>query len=136
MRKIRQRQQAKKRCGVAAVEFAVCLPVLVILVFGSIEASSYIFLKQSLAVSAYEASREAVRAGSTSASAIKRAEKILESRSVESAAVRIVSGESAKTRRGQEVIVEVSAPTGVNSPLLGRFLSNRIITSRVVMLKQ
>lgn len=132
---IRPKRSLKRR-GVAAVEFAVCLPVLVILVFGSIEASSFIFLKQSLAVAAYEATREAVRPGSDSTQAIAQAQNILSTRQVQDATVNVVSGEPAAAQRGQEVIVEVSAPTATNSPLLGQFLTNRVLTSRVVMLKE
>ena len=120
----------------AAVEMAVCMPMLVILVFGSIEASSFIFLKQSLSVAAYEATREAARDGATSASAIAQAENILNARNVQGASVAIVVDEVLNIPRGEEVIVEVSAPTEQNSPLLGRFLTNRTLTSRVVMLKE
>ncbi len=136
MRKLSPNRQAKKRSGVAAVEMAVCMPMLVILVFGSIEASSFIFLKQSLSVAAYEATREAARDGATSASAIAQAENILNARNVQGASVAIVVDEVLNIPRGEEVIVEVSAPTEQNSPLLGRFLTNRTLTSRVVMLKE
>ena len=52
---------APSRSGVAAVEFAVCLPVLVVLILGSIECCSMIFLRQSLAIVAYEGLRVAVK---------------------------------------------------------------------------
>ena len=48
------KRHRRTRRAVAAVEFAVCLPVIIMLVFGAIEASSFIFLKQSLNVAAYE----------------------------------------------------------------------------------
>ena len=54
------------RRAVATVELAVCLPVLALLVLGSIEAASFIFLKQTLQVAAYEGSVRAGRARSTS----------------------------------------------------------------------
>ncbi|NND98378.1 MAG: pilus assembly protein [Pirellulaceae bacterium] len=129
-------RQARSRRGVAAVEFAVCLPVLVLLVFGSIEASSFIFLKQSLNVAAYECTREAIRSGSTSQSAIDQAENILLARDVQGFDVNILNGEVSGVDRGDEVIVEISAPTETNSPLLGRFLTNRTLTARVVMVKE
>jgi Flp pilus assembly protein TadG len=53
------------RRGVAAAEFAVCLPVLVLVVFASIEACSMIFLKESLTVAAYEGSRVALQSAAT-----------------------------------------------------------------------
>ncbi len=46
----RTRLQQRRRRGVAATEFAVCLPIIVLLVLGTIEACSLIFLKQTLAI--------------------------------------------------------------------------------------
>ena len=45
--------------GVAAVEFAICLPILIVLVFGSIEFGLMFYNKQVIT----NASREGVRAG-------------------------------------------------------------------------
>lgn len=126
----------RRRRGVAAVEFAVCLPVLILLVFGSIEASSFIFLKQSLNVAAYEAAREAIRTGADNASATARATNLLQSRNVRDFAVTFPNGESGVALRGEEIIVDVSAPTQPNSPLAGQFITNRLITSRIVMVKE
>ena len=131
-----KRGSARKRSGVAAVELAVCLPMIVLLVFGSIEASSFIFLKQGLAVAAYETTREAIRVNSNNGRAIGVGQNILNARQVQGASVSILTGDVTGLESGQEVIVEVSAPTSVNSPLLGAFIPNRILTSRVVMLKE
>jgi len=128
--------RSRRRRGVAAVEFAVCLPVIVLLVFGSIEASSFIFLKQSLSVAAYEGIREAIREGATSAQAIQSAENILNAREVRDFTVSLSGGEVRSARRGQEIVIEVSAPTATNSPLAGGFVANRTLTARVVMVKE
>lgn len=131
-----RRCKTKRRRGAAAVEFAVCLPVLTLMVFGSIEASTMMFLKQTLNVAAYEASREAVRDGRGNGSATTRARTILEAREVKEFTIRFPAGESFNAKRGDEIIVEVSAPSGPNSPLLGEFISDRVLISRVVMVKQ
>lgn len=133
---VTRRRQADRRRGVAAVEFAVCLPVLVLLVFGSIEASSFIFLKQSLNVAAYEGVRDATRLTSNNDQARSRAENILVSRSVSNFTVSFPNGESANLDRGDEIVIEVSAPTETNSPLLGQFVPNQLLTARVVMTKE
>ncbi|WP_182870407.1 TadE/TadG family type IV pilus assembly protein [Rhodopirellula sp. JC639] len=130
-----RRRRGRKRGGVAAVEFAVCLPVIVLLVFGSIEASSFIFLKQSLSVACYEGIREAAKPGSTESQADARALAILESRGVNDFEIRFPSGVE-NLQRGDQVICEVSAPTQTNSPIAGEFVSNRNLTARVVMLKE
>ncbi len=132
----RKKHRHPNRRGVAAVEFAVCLPVLVLLVFGSIEASSFIFLKQSLNVAAYEGIREAVRSGSNNANGDARAVNILTSRNVNDFGVSFPSGEASSLPRGTEVVIEVTAPTLTNSPLAGQFIPNRLVTARVVMLKE
>ena len=131
----RQRRRAP-RSGVAAVEFAVCLPVIVLLVFGAIEASSFIFLKQSLNVAAYEGIRESIRLDSNNANGVDRAENILNSRNVADFNITFPSGESADVERGDEIVIEVSAPTSSNSPLAGQFVTNRVLTARIVMVKE
>ncbi len=128
-------RRPRKR-GAATVELAVCLPVLVLLVFGSIEASSFVFLKQSLQVAAYEGVREAVRSGQTANAATLRAQNILDSRQVRNASIRFPSVSPDDATRGQQVVVEVSAPTSTNSPLAGQWVPNRTLTARVVMLKE
>ena len=138
---IRLRLKHADRCrharrAVAAVEFAVCLPVILILVFGSIEASSFIFLKQSLHIAAYEGARQAVRIESDNEDATQSVQNILASRNVRDFSVTFPNGEAGKANRGDEIVVEVSAPTNTNSPLAGQFVSNRILTARVVMVKE
>ncbi len=127
---------AVKRKGAATVELAVCLPVLALLVFGSIEAASFIFLKQSLQVAAYEGVREAIRSDTTDALAVGRARAILDSRVVRDASIRFPVGSVDSIARGQQVVIEVSAPTRTNSPLAGQWVANRTLTARVVMLKE
>jgi hypothetical protein len=126
----------RDRRGVAALEFAVCLPVLVLLVLGSIEASSFIFLKQSLNVAAYEGIREAIRLDGDNAGGDARAVNILTSRNVRDFDVSFPSGETSRLPRGRDVVIEVSAPTITNSPLAGQFIPNRIVTARIVMVKE
>ena len=133
------RSSARKsphRRGVAAVELAVCLPVIILLVFGAIEASSFIFLKQSLNVAAYEGIRESIRLDSNNANGADRAENILNSRNVADFTIAFPNGESSDASRGDEIVIEVSAPTASNSPLAGQFVTNRVLTARVVMVKE
>jgi hypothetical protein len=138
MRVISSRRKGPRsgRTGVAAVEFAVCLPVIILLVFGAIEASSFIFLKQSLNVAAYEGIREAIRIDSSNSHGINRVQNILDSRHVKDFEIVFPSGESSTASRGDEIVIEVSAPTSSNSPLAGQFITNRILTARVVMVKE
>lgn len=130
------RRVAGRRRAAAAVEFAVCLPVLMLLVFGSIEAASFIFLKQSLHVAAYEGGRQAARNTSTTAGSVAATEAILQSRQIRDATIRFPQGNIAAIARGSQVVIEVTAPTNSNSPLAGQFVNNRTLTARVVMVKE
>lgn len=136
LKKRHSRRNRHANRAVAAVEFAVCLPVILILVFGAIEASSFIFLKQSLHVAAYEGARLAVRIGSNNEDATQSVQNLLSSRNVRDFSVHFPNGEAGDANRGDEIVVEVSAPTNTNSPLAGQFVSNRILTARVVMVKE
>jgi Flp pilus assembly protein TadG len=127
---------AMKRRAVASAELAVCLPVMVLLVFGSIEATCFIFLQQSLQVAAYEGARDACRIDATHEAATARARNILDSRDVQGASIQFHANDIGKLSRGEPVIVEVTAPTRKNSPLAGQWIANRDLRARVYMLKE
>lgn len=125
-----------RRRAVAATEFAVCLPVIVLLLMGSLETTSLIFLKQSLHVAAYEAARAGCRIDANHSEATHKAQQILDSRQVHSPTIEFSAADVALVPRGEPVLVEVSAPTSANSPLSGQWLPNRVLTARVYMLKE
>jgi Flp pilus assembly protein TadG len=129
-------RRVSKRRGVAAVEFAILLPVVTLLVFGAIEASSFIFLKQALQVAAYEGIREAVRTSGTAADARVQAEAILASRQIRDAVIQFTAADPTTAQRGQSVVIEITAPTRSNSPLAGRWINNRTLSARLLMLKE
>ena len=129
-------QKKQRRSGVAATEFAVCLPLIILLVFGSIEATSYIFLKQTLNIAAYEGIRESIKVGSDNASGASRAENILRSRDVQGYEIMFPNGPSEETERGDAVVLEIRASAAENSPLVGQFINDRQVVARVVMVKE
>jgi len=130
------KRKSQRRSGVAATEFAVCLPLIILLVFGSIEATSYIFLKQTLNIAAYEGIRESIKVGSDNARGASRAENILRSRDVQGYEIVFPNGQSKETERGDTVVLEIRASAAENSPLVGRFINDRQIVARVVMVKE
>lgn len=118
------------------VEFAVCLPVIMVLLLGSMEATSAIFVRQALATSAYEGIREATKAGSSSADAIARARRVLEVRGIRAANIRLTPAEVYGIPRGSNVVIEVSAAYASNSPFFGNVIADRTTTVRTVMSKE
>ncbi len=126
----------KQRRGAAIVEFAVCLPILMLLILGSIEATSAIFLRQALTTSAYEGIREAVRTSSTTAQATNRAQAVLTARRVNGSRILFMPADTETAARGSNVVIEISAPLGANSPFMGRVIADRVNTVRTVMIKE
>lgn len=128
-------QNWRRRRGVAAAEFAVCLPMLVLALLGMIECCSMVFLKQSLAVAAYEGAHTALQPGATSADVRAVCTQILRDRRVQSADIQITPNLES-TDEGQYLTVAISAPTRPNSVLPAPLLRGRTLTSRATMMKE
>jgi Flp pilus assembly protein TadG len=125
-------EKQRNRRGVAAVEFAICVPVLVLLVLGSIEVTNAIFLRQSLHVAAFEAAKELTNNDGTFASATARAQNILDARSIRGAVIRFTPSASSGLVRGATVRVNIQARLSGSSPIR-RIIGDRNIVVDVVM---
>ena len=80
----RQRQHADhRRVGAAVVELTFVLPVLMILVFGSIELCQRLYVKQSSLIAAYEGCRLATRQNSTTAEVITQVQTLLDQQGID-----------------------------------------------------
>lgn len=126
----------KSRRGVAAAEFAVCLPVMVLLVLGMIETCSMVFLKQSLSVAAYEGAHVAVKPGATSAEVRATCEGILRDRRVNDATVQVTPNDIPSTPQGDYMEVRITAPSNRNSVLPLRFFRGATIDAAAVVMKE
>ena len=75
------------RLGAAVAELAICLPLLVLLVFASIEACSMIFLDHGLSIASYEGVRAAINYDGTNADVTARCNEIISQREIADATV-------------------------------------------------
>jgi len=124
----------RRRLGVAAAELAVCLPIVVLLVVGTIEACSMVFLKQSLAVAAYEGARTAIIPGATKAQVETACKQILADRNVSGGQVTVKPSNIDALNPGDFVDVTVSAPCNTNSVVPNNFYRGRTLTSTASMM--
>jgi Flp pilus assembly protein TadG len=127
---------APRHAGMAVVEFAVCLPILVLVVFGSIEACNAIYLKQAATASAYEAVRVATGTGGTQVAGRTRGEEILAARSIQNATLTFTPADEALWNRGTPVSVQVSVPATNNLGGISMFFHGKNMQSAIVMVKQ
>lgn len=126
----------QRRSGVAAVEFAVCLPVFVLLLLGLLETCAVIFLKQSLAISAYEGAHRAVKAGASNSAVQTACDQVLTDRRINGGTVQFVPADLTTVPKGQYFEIRVSAPTANNSLLASRIFRGMTMVSSAKMLKE
>lgn len=124
------------RAGTATVEMAVCLPLLMLLGFGSIETANAIFLKQVVSQVAYEGARAAALPGATEADILKRCNDFLGVRRIKGATVSVSPTKvSDKTASGTAIEVTVTAPASANSISPEWFFKNSKMSKKVVMVR-
>ena len=134
----RSKRPTKTR-GAAVVELAICLPVLFFIVFGSIEASHTVFLKQALREASYHGASVAIRPGSSETDVTTATLTVLTARGIQatSATAEGISGASFDTlKRGDLFRVTADADIGPNRLLPTLFVKFTNIESSTVGRKQ
>ncbi len=124
------------RRGVAVTELAVCLPILVLIVFATLETCSNIYLKQTLSVAAYEGARVALINGATAVNVDTQCQQILNDRGVTNATIQITPANFEAMPVGTFVAVYVSAPCRDNLVTPVVIFSPAEMSARVEMMKE
>jgi Flp pilus assembly protein TadG len=124
-----------RRSGVAALEAAISIPLLVTIVFGAIELSNAIFLKQSLNIAAYEAAKVVTRPGLNETLARARCGEIMNIRNITDFSLEFSPIVTPQTPRGTAVTVTLTAPVSNLSYGPLRFMAGTELTTSVVMVR-
>ena len=132
----RKRSVLSSRRGAAATEAAACLPVLLLIVLGAIQASSMIFVRQAITAAAYEGVRTAVAANATSADAEAACQHVLDERSIVDTTITVDPVDLVNAPRGQYVTVTVTAPSKSNTFLHGWYFGSTTVEGQAVMMKE
>lgn len=104
-------RRSKTRAGAAAVEFALVVPIFLLLVFGIIEFGRAIMVQQILVNASREGARQAVLDGATSADVVNTVSDYLRGSSVDTGQDNItVSPDPTGVRSREEITVSVSVP--------------------------
>ncbi len=106
----RSTRKKDRRKGTATIELAVCLPLLVTIVFGSIQTCRWVHMRESLHVAAYEAGRAVTRQDVTAQEGERRAMELLRARGVENATVQFVPPKVDVLPSGTEIWISITAP--------------------------
>lgn len=128
----------QSRRGAAVVELAVCIPVLFVVLFASIEACNITFLKQQLVEAAYEGALIGSQDRTTESELKQRVETVLAARNIAGATVTVTGNGSAfdLLAPGERFAVEVDAsiPDNVIGPVV--FATHPSVVAEVVGHKQ
>ena len=125
-----------RRKGVATVELAVCLPILMLILLAALQAADLIFLKQTVQVASYEAARAAIKRRGTNAQAYASAQEILTDRMVEGFTITFVPSDISTADRGEPVSVTVAASSDANTVLPNWLPLGQDLTVTTKMVKE
>ena len=129
------REATRGRRGSAIVEFSVTLPVFVLILLGTIEATSMIFVKQGIKIAAYEAARVALVDGSELANVNLAANQILNGRNITGTTVNVTPGFNTASY-GTPITVTVTADCASNSVIAPMFYVGRSMNTTVTMMRE
>lgn len=121
----------QNRTGATAVEFAVALIVLLVLVFGGIEMTRISMLRHTVNHAAYLAAREAMVPGADTSSVEQRAHEHLAAIGVKSGVVTVSPDPIHEDTTSVEVIVTI--PVAENSLVIPRYLSGDLVGRSMLM---
>lgn len=130
-----RRHPSRVRRAAATVELAVLLPVILVIVLGSIESASMIFLRQALVQSSYEAAKVAVKTGDL-AQARSFALAVTKGRKINNVSIKFEPADIQTAARGSLIRVSVSAPGDNNSVIPFGVFRGRIITAQASMTRE
>lgn len=112
----RNRHRRTRRAA-AVVELAIILPIIFLLIFGSIQACNLIFLKQSVTAAAYEGILVAVRPDATESQTEQRINAVFSARRITNGSIDITSPASSNfndIRHGDQMSLTVTVPASEN----------------------
>ena len=125
-----------RRRGAAATELAICLPIIVLLIFASIECCSMLFVDEALHVACYESLRVAIQKDGAAADAVQRGEEVLEQFDVSEGKITFEPADLSTAESGDTIVVEVEAPCDANSIMPAWFFGGATLRARCAMARE
>jgi Flp pilus assembly protein TadG len=120
--KTQDRRKTSNRTGAVLVEFAMVIPIFLLIVFTCIEFCRLNMIRNLVQDAAYYASRQCIVPGATSAEAQAEANRILSFMGTRGAIIVINNG-AALTESSNEVSVQITVPIAQNALFAPRFIT-------------
>ncbi len=135
-RRSRRGPDRAHRKGAAVVEIAVTLPVILVIVLGSIQAASLMFLRQAMVQTAYESVKVAASHTGNSTKATEAGQRVAAGRRISNLEITFTPSNVESVPRGTPIRVRASAPGNANTVVPFGTLADRRIAAEAVMIKE
>lgn len=132
----RRIKNKKYRRGAAIVELAICIPIIALIVYGSIEASSLVFLRQAMVQASYEGIKVAADPDATTENARNAAMQVADARGFEGVTVAFEPSNIEDLERGTIITITVTAPGNANTAFPFEMFNNRTVSASATMVKE
>ncbi|MCH5375246.1 MAG: pilus assembly protein [Planctomycetes bacterium] len=127
---------ANRRRGAASVECAVCLPLLVLIVLGTIEVCSVVFLQQALQTTVYETARIAASPLGDTLDAAKAGRDIMDRLELQGGTVTVETSELPGDSAIKLVTATAALPVASNRILKAWVISVPQLSAQCTMVKE
>ena len=117
-------------------ELAVCLPLIVTITLGTIEACAMLHLQQQLETTAFEGARVGCVPDAEAEHVNYQCQTLLDAQRVEQYTIRMDPPDPASLEQGEFFTVTIEAPCNENSLLGGWFYAGRTLTGEVALTKE
>jgi hypothetical protein len=130
------------REGGAAVEAAICFPLIVLIMMGTLEACAGIYLKESITICAFEGARVGVRRRGTAEEVRETVLAALADRQVTipgddaSLGITITPEDFSELEALDQITIQIVAPTAGNSLYIFDSFVNRNVSCSVTMVRE
>lgn len=123
-----------RRRGAAVVEAAIALPVVLIIILGTVEVCNGIFLKQSMLLMAFEGARVAIIPEATAEDVAQQINEMGTERGIAIDTVEVIPSDFASTPMG--TFIEVVVTSKAQQPGKTQFFSNAKSSVSVFIMKE
>ena len=129
----KSKKQTVGRHGIAAVELAVCLPILLLVAVAAVETCGMLYVSQTLKIASFEGSRIGVVPDAEASNVKFQCDTLLQGRGVKGYTVTLSPSEPASLNEGDYFRVTVEADYSQNSLLGGLVFGNRTLSKSTAL---
>ena len=124
----------RKRSGATTVEFAITIPILLLILFTTLEFSRMNVIRQTAVNAAYEGARRGIVPGSTANEVQQIATSVLDTVGVHGSTVTVTP--TVLTPDTTEVTVDVTIPVAENGWLSARFFAGKNVATSCTLRRE